>query len=46
MTAARHVPSLAEAHARTFALGEASRLQLLFSEAGFEDIKTDTIWWL
>ena len=33
---ARHVPSLAEAVTRTFALGEASRLQSLFSEAGFD----------
>jgi ubiquinone/menaquinone biosynthesis C-methylase UbiE len=40
---ARHVPSLAEAVTRTFALGEASRLQLLFSEAGFKDIETDTV---
>src|SRR5262249_58564778 len=40
---ARHVPSLAEAVTRTFALGEASRLQLLFSEAGFADIQTSTV---
>jgi ubiquinone/menaquinone biosynthesis C-methylase UbiE len=40
---ARHVPSLVEAVTRTFALGEASRLQLLFSEAGFADIKTNTV---
>ena len=40
---ARHVPSLAEAVTRTFALGEASRLQSLFSEAGFEDTETDTV---
>jgi ubiquinone/menaquinone biosynthesis C-methylase UbiE len=40
---ARHVPSLAEAVARTFALGEASRLQSLFSDAGFVDIETDTV---
>ena len=40
---ARHVPSLAEAVSRTFALGEASRLQLLFSDAGFVDIKTNTV---
>jgi ubiquinone/menaquinone biosynthesis C-methylase UbiE len=40
---ARHAPSLAEAVTRTFALGEASRLQSLFSEAGFEDIQTDTV---
>jgi ubiquinone/menaquinone biosynthesis C-methylase UbiE len=36
---ARHVPSLAEATERTFALGDAARLQLLFSEAGFVDIE-------
>jgi len=40
---ARHVPGLAEAVARTFALGEASRLQSLFSDAGFEDVETTTV---
>jgi len=40
---ARHAPDLAEAVTRTFALGEASRLQSLFSEAGFKDIETDTV---
>jgi ubiquinone/menaquinone biosynthesis C-methylase UbiE len=39
----RYVPSLAEAVARTFALGEASRLRLLFNEAGFADVETDTV---
>jgi len=39
---ARHMPSLAEATARTFALGEAARLQTLFKEAGFADIETHT----
>ena len=39
---ARHVPSLAEAVTRTFALGEASRLQSLFADAGFADIETHT----
>jgi hypothetical protein len=39
---ARHMPSLAEATTRTFALGEAARLQLLFSEASFVDIETHT----
>jgi ubiquinone/menaquinone biosynthesis C-methylase UbiE len=39
---ARHVPSLAEAVARTFALGEASRLESLFGEAGFVDIESQT----
>ena len=40
---ARHVQSLAEAVTRTFALGEASRLQSLFREAGFADIETCTV---
>ena len=40
---ARHVPSLVEAVMRTFALGEASRLRLLFNEAGFADFETDTV---
>ncbi len=39
----RYVPSLAEAVIRTFALAEASRLQLLFNEAGFTDFETDTV---
>ena len=39
----RYVPSLAEAVTRTFALGDASRLQSLFSEAGFADIETHTV---
>jgi ubiquinone/menaquinone biosynthesis C-methylase UbiE len=39
---ARHVPSLADATAGTFALGEAARLQSLFSAADFEDIETNT----
>jgi ubiquinone/menaquinone biosynthesis C-methylase UbiE len=38
----RYVPSLSEAVARTFALGEAPRLQSLFAEAGFVDIETHT----
>src|SRR5215470_1808636 len=40
---ARHVPSLAEAVTHTFALGEASRLRSLFSEAGFRDIEINTV---
>jgi hypothetical protein len=40
---ARYVPSLAEAVTRTFALGDVSRLQSLFSEAGFADITTHTV---
>jgi ubiquinone/menaquinone biosynthesis C-methylase UbiE len=39
---ARHVPSLAEATARTFALGDAARLQRLFINAGFTDVETHT----
>src|SRR5215471_2037908 len=38
----RYVPGLAEAVTRTFALGEASRLQSLFAEAGFVDVETHT----
>jgi ubiquinone/menaquinone biosynthesis C-methylase UbiE len=37
---ARHVPKLAEATARTFALGDAANLVQLFTEAGFRDIET------
>jgi hypothetical protein len=40
---ARYLPSLAEAVTRTFGLGEASQLQLLFNEAGFVDFETDTV---
>src|SRR5579863_8105403 len=40
---ARYVPSLAEAVTRTFTLGEASKLQLLFNEAGFAGFETDTV---
>ena len=39
---ARYVPSLAEATTRTFALGDAAKLQSLFGEAGFVDIETHT----
>jgi ubiquinone/menaquinone biosynthesis C-methylase UbiE len=39
---ARHVPKLAPATARTFALGDAARLVQLFTEAGFRDAETDT----
>jgi ubiquinone/menaquinone biosynthesis C-methylase UbiE len=39
----RYVPSLGEAVARTFALGEEPRLRLLFSEAGFADFETETV---
>jgi ubiquinone/menaquinone biosynthesis C-methylase UbiE len=40
---AKHVPALAEAVNRTFALSDPTRLQLLFTEAGFEDIETHTV---
>ena len=40
---ARYVPSLTESVARTFALGGASQLQLLFDKAGFSDFVTDTV---
>jgi ubiquinone/menaquinone biosynthesis C-methylase UbiE len=40
---ARHMPSLAEAVTRTFALGEASRLRSLFNEAGLAAIETRTV---
>jgi ubiquinone/menaquinone biosynthesis C-methylase UbiE len=40
---ARHMPGLAEAVTRTFALGEASRLASLFNEVGLEDIETHTV---
>ena len=39
---ARYMPNLAQATARTFALGDAGRLRLLFHEAGFLDIETGT----
>jgi len=39
---ARHVPELAQATARTFALGDAKRLRLLFAEAGFRDVESGT----
>ena len=37
-----YVPSLAEATARTFALGDAAKSQSLFGEAGFVDFATRT----
>jgi SAM-dependent methyltransferase len=40
---ARHVPSLAESVARTFALAEASTLRSLFDAAGFGDFATNTV---
>jgi ubiquinone/menaquinone biosynthesis C-methylase UbiE len=39
---ARRVPSLAEAVARTFSLGDAARLRSLFEGAGFRDVETTT----
>jgi ubiquinone/menaquinone biosynthesis C-methylase UbiE len=38
----RHAPGLTEAVTRTFALGEATRLQSLFAEAGFVHVETHT----
>ncbi|WP_270935351.1 class I SAM-dependent methyltransferase [Falsiroseomonas oryzae] len=38
----RHVPALAEAAARLFALGDAARLRMLFEEAGFQDVEFAT----
>jgi ubiquinone/menaquinone biosynthesis C-methylase UbiE len=40
---ARHMPSLAAAVTRTFALGEATRIRSLFDEAGFAEIETRTV---
>ena len=39
---ARRVPSLAEATARTFTLGDEARLRSLFEGAGFRDVETTT----
>ena len=39
---ARRVPSLAEATARTFSIGDESRLRSLFDRAGFRDVETTT----
>lgn len=39
---ARHVPSLSDATARTFALGAETRLKSLFLEAGFANVETRT----
>lgn len=38
----RHVPSRADAAARYYSLGEASRLRALFDAAGFTDVETAT----
>jgi ubiquinone/menaquinone biosynthesis C-methylase UbiE len=40
---ARHVPSLVEATARTFSLGDEARLRSLFEGAGFRDVETTTV---
>lgn len=37
---AQHVPALAQATARTFALGDAERLKMLFVDAGFLAVQT------
>ena len=42
MIIARRVPSLAEATARTFSLGDEARLRSLFEGAGFRDVETTT----
>jgi ubiquinone/menaquinone biosynthesis C-methylase UbiE len=42
MIVARHVPKLAQATARTFALGNAAKLVRLFTEAGFQDAEACT----
>jgi ubiquinone/menaquinone biosynthesis C-methylase UbiE len=39
---ARRVPSLAEATARTFSIGDESRLRFVFDRAGFRDVETTT----
>jgi ubiquinone/menaquinone biosynthesis C-methylase UbiE len=39
---ASRVPSLAEATARTFSLGDEARLRTLFERAGFRDVETTT----
>ena len=39
---ARYVPDLTEAVTRSFALGEESHLQSLFTDAGFVDFETHT----
>jgi ubiquinone/menaquinone biosynthesis C-methylase UbiE len=39
---ARRLPSLAEATARTFSLGDEARLRGLFERAGFRDVETTT----
>lgn len=40
---ARHVPSLADAVTRTFTLGDGTRLESLFGEAGFAGVETYTV---
>ena len=40
---ARYAPSLAEATARTFSLGDEVRLKSLFNKAGFIDVETHTV---
>jgi ubiquinone/menaquinone biosynthesis C-methylase UbiE len=40
---AKYVPSLTDAVTRSFALGEASRLESLFAEAGFADVESHTV---
>jgi ubiquinone/menaquinone biosynthesis C-methylase UbiE len=40
---AKHVPGLAEAVTRSFALGDGALLESLFAEAGFSDIESYTV---
>jgi hypothetical protein len=40
---AKHVPGLAEAVTRSFALGDGALLESLFAEAGFSDIESRTV---
>ena len=40
---AKHVPGLAEAVTRSFALGDGALLESLFAEAGFSDIESHTV---
>lgn len=42
LAVARYVPSLAEATARSFSLGDEARLRLLLTEAGFRDVEITT----
>jgi ubiquinone/menaquinone biosynthesis C-methylase UbiE len=45
VTIGRHMPSLAEAAARLFSLGDEARLRGLFEGAGFQDVEIATETW-